>query len=103
MAGHTIILTITMHYEIQNLQFTHRHSRFAIALQITGIVVLCGLILLFIVALYYAKTLPTFQDIANAPMANNNSTRFYDRTGTILLYQIGVQHTTASFADFPKP
>ena len=35
-------------------------------------------------------------------MSSHDSTRFYDRTGTILLYQIGVQHTTASFDQFPQ-
>ena len=61
-----------------------------------------GLIALFAVALYYSKNLPSFQEIATAPMTSHESTRFYDRTGTILLYQIGIQQTTASFTDFPQ-
>ena len=43
-----------------------------------------------------------FQTIASTGVANHASTRFYDRTGTILLYQIGTQQTTASFSDFPQ-
>ncbi|MGB7958128.1 MAG: transglycosylase domain-containing protein [Minisyncoccia bacterium] len=91
-----------MHHEALHPKSGAKHSRFVVALQIAGIVILCGFILLFIIALYYAKTLPTFQDIATAPMSSHDSTRFYDRTGTILLYQIGVQHTTASFNQFPQ-
>ncbi len=79
-----------------------RHRRLVVALQIAGIVLAGGFIFLFAFSLYYAKTLPSFQDIANAPAASHESTRFYDRTGTILLYQIGVQHTTASFDQFPQ-
>ena len=72
------------------------------ALKCVGIVVVVGLIGLFCLALYYAKNLPSLQEIATAGVTSHESTRFYDRTGTILLYQIGVQQTAASFSDFPQ-
>lgn len=79
-----------------------RSGRLVFLLKIFGIVAAVGFIALFAVALYYAETLPSFATIASAPMTAHSSTRFYDRTGTILLYQIGIQQTTASFSDFPQ-
>ena len=79
-----------------------RPRRLVFFFKIFGIAVASGLIALFAVALYYAETLPSFATIANAPMTAHSSTRFYDRTGAILLYQIGIQQTTASFSDFPQ-
>ena len=71
-------------------------------LKIFGIAATAGLIMLFAVGIYYAETLPSFAAIASSPVKNHSSTRFYDRTGTVLLYQIGIQQTTASFSDFPQ-
>ncbi len=75
---------------------------FVISLKICAVVFVTGLIFLFSLGLYYAETLPSFTTIANTSALHHESTSFYDRTGTVLLYQIGVQHTTASFSDFPK-
>jgi membrane peptidoglycan carboxypeptidase len=71
-------------------------------LKIFGITTATGLVALFAVSLYYAETLPSFATIASTPMTNHSSTHFYDRTGTVLLYQIGIQQITTSFSDFPQ-
>jgi membrane peptidoglycan carboxypeptidase len=76
--------------------------RFIFWFKLFGIAVTAGLIALFALALYYTTTLPSFETIANASTISHSSTRFYDRTGTVLLYQIGLQQTTASFSDFPQ-
>jgi penicillin-binding protein 1C len=77
--------------------------RLILFLKIFGIACAVGLIGIFVLALYYAATLPSLETIANTSTTTSHaSTRFYDRTGTVLLYQIGVQQTTASFSDFPQ-
>ncbi len=79
-----------------------RH-RLILSLKIFGVAVAAGLIVLFTVTLYYAATLPSLETIANTSTTTNHaSTRFYDRTGTVLLYQIGTQQTTAAFSEFPQ-
>jgi membrane peptidoglycan carboxypeptidase len=79
-----------------------KRRRLIFALQIAGIFFAACLIALFGISLYYAATLPSLQALANTPTMAHASTRFYDRTGTILLYQIGTQQTTAAFSDFPQ-
>ena len=67
-----------------------------------GIVVALGAIAFFCVILYFVKTLPTFEEITNQHLSQ--STRIYDRTGTVLLYQInaGQKRTVASFDQIPQ-
>ena len=85
---------------------TRRQSRFRrvtiLALKIFGVVVLLGAVGIFALSIYYAETLPSFTTIANTATVSHASTRFYDRTGTILLYQIGTQQTTAPDSAFPE-
>ena len=77
-------------------------KRWMFWLKIFGVVFTAGLVLLFTIALYYTTTLPSFETIASTSTTGHASTHFYDRTGKILLYQIGAQQTTASFSDFPQ-
>lgn len=81
---------------------SRRRMRWITALKIFGVVLAAGFIMLFIIALYYAATLPSLETMANTSTTGHASTHFYDRTGKILLYQIGAQQTTASFTDFPQ-
>lgn len=78
-----------------------KRRRLIFAAEIAGIFFSICFIVLFGIALYYAATLPSLQTLANTP-TTHASTRFYDRTGTILLYQIGTQQTTAPFTAFPQ-
>jgi membrane peptidoglycan carboxypeptidase len=73
-----------------------------LSLKIFGVVVLVGVVGIFALAIYYAETLPSFTTIANTATVSHASTRFYDRTGTILLYQIGTQQITAPDSAFPE-
>jgi penicillin-binding protein 1C len=86
------------------MQEEHRFSKewFMKALKIAGVACCGGLVIFFCFVLYYAKTLPSFEEIASQPVTNSNSTRFYDRTGSILLYQTGQQRTVASFDEIPQ-
>ncbi len=77
-------------------------KRWIFWLKIFGVVFTAGLVLLITIALYYTTTLPSFETIASTSTTGHASTHFYDRTGKILLYQIGAQQTTASFSDFPQ-
>lgn len=67
-----------------------------------GILIAAGLIVLFAVVLYFAATLPTIQEISSQQISQ--STKIYDRTGTVLLYEIsngGERRTVASFDQIP--
>ena len=75
--------------------------RVILALKIVALALLLGCVGVFALSIYYAETLPSFVTIANTSTVSHASTRFYDRTGTILLYQIGVQQTTAPASAFP--
>jgi membrane peptidoglycan carboxypeptidase len=72
------------------------------ALEVAGIVVagLIGVVLLAL--LYFAATVPTIQEIASQQISQ--STKIYDRTGTVLLYQIsnGPSRTVVSFDQIPQ-
>jgi membrane peptidoglycan carboxypeptidase len=69
-----------------------------------GIILAGGFILLFLAVLYFAATLPTIQEISNQEITQ--STKIYDRTGTVMLYEIsnnsGERRTIASFDDIPQ-
>ena len=71
-------------------------------LQAAGIVVAAGFALLFLFILYLAKTLPSIEEISNRQISQ--STKIYDRTGTVLLYEInsGERRTVVSFDQIPK-
>jgi membrane peptidoglycan carboxypeptidase len=70
--------------------------------QIIGIVVAAVAIIGFLVVLYFAKTLPSIEQLTAQQISQ--STRIYDRTGTIVLYQIttGPQRTVVSFDQMPQ-
>ncbi|HEX4104566.1 MAG TPA: transglycosylase domain-containing protein [Candidatus Paceibacterota bacterium] len=69
-----------------------------------GLVIVSGLILLFLAVLYFAANLPTIQEISNQQISQ--STKIYDRTGTVMLYEIsnnnGERRTVASFDEIPQ-
>jgi len=71
-------------------------------LEISGIAVASIAIIGFLVILYFAKTLPSIDQLSAQQISQ--STRIYDRTGTILLYQItnGPQRTVVSFNQIPQ-
>lgn len=71
-------------------------------LVISGIAISMGFVFLFCLMLYYAKTLPSFEEIASQPITSSQTTRFYDRTGTVLLYQTGQQRNALSFDEMPQ-
>lgn len=71
--------------------------------QITGIAVASFVIALCIFVLYLAKTVPSIQEIGSQQIGQ--STKIYDRTGTVLLYSInnnGQQRTLVSFGQIPQ-
>ncbi len=72
------------------------------ALMWIGIVIAAGAVVFFCVVLYFVKTLPTLQEIVSQQISQ--STKIYDRTGTILLYQIsaGQKRTVAPFNQIPQ-
>jgi membrane peptidoglycan carboxypeptidase len=69
-----------------------------------GIAAAGACIALFVVILYFAATLPTIQEISNEQISQ--STKIYDRTGTVMLYEIsnnnGERRTVASFDQIPQ-
>ncbi len=75
-------------------------------LRITGLVAASLIIVVCLMALYFVETLPTFAEIINQNDNLSQSTRIYDRTGTILLYQInssgGAQRTVVPFDQVPQ-
>lgn len=73
------------------------------ALQIAGIVVAAGAIAACVAVLYLARTVPSIQEIGSQQIGQ--STKIYDRTGTVLLYSInnnGQQRTLVSFGEIPQ-
>jgi membrane peptidoglycan carboxypeptidase len=70
--------------------------------QIVGIAVASIAIVGFLFILYFAKTLPSIEQLSSQQISQ--STRIYDRTGTILLYQItnGPQRTVVSYDQIPQ-
>ena len=70
--------------------------------QFAGIALSAGCIILFLVVLYFSYTLPTFAEIGSQHISQ--STKFYDRTGTVLLYEAnsGARRTLVSFDQVPQ-
>jgi penicillin-binding protein 1C len=67
-----------------------------------GIAVAAGLVVLFALIVYFAQTIPSFQQIAAQKISQ--STKIYDRTGTVLLYEIsstGAQRAVAPLNQIP--
>lgn len=71
-------------------------------LQIAGIIVAAGAIAVCSVVLYLAKTVPSIQEIGSQQIGQ--STKIYDRTGTVLLYEIdnGQHRTLVPFDQIPQ-
>jgi penicillin-binding protein 1C len=71
-------------------------------LKIAGTVIASLAILFFLTVLYLAKTLPSLQQISTQQIGQ--STKIYDRTGTILLYDInnGQRRTLVPFDQIPQ-
>ena len=71
-------------------------------MQIIGIAALSALIVLFLVTLYFAGTLPSIEEISNRRISQ--STKIYDRTGTTMLYEIngGERRTVVPFDQMPQ-
>ena len=71
-------------------------------LHIAGIVVASIAIIGFLMILYFAKTLPSIEELSSQQISQ--STKIYDRTGTILLYEIsaGTRRTVVPFEQMPQ-
>ncbi len=83
----------------------HRRSgttRLRRSLVIVGIVVSAGVIILSLVVIYFAKTLPSIEEISSRQISQ--STKIYDRTDTVLLYEItsGERRTVVPFDQVPQ-
>jgi penicillin-binding protein 1C len=71
-------------------------------LQIAGAVVASLVILVSLAVLYFAKTVPSIQEIGSQQIGQ--STKIYDRTGTVLLYDVnnGEKRTIVPFDQIPQ-
>jgi penicillin-binding protein 1C len=72
------------------------------AVQIIGIFLIAGMVILFSLVIYYANTLPSFQEISAQKISQ--STKIYDRTGTVLLYELSGngQRAVAPLSQIPQ-
>jgi penicillin-binding protein 1C len=72
------------------------------AFQIAGIVLVSLVIIVSLAVLYFAKTVPSIQEIGSQQIGQ--STKIYDRTGTVLLYDVnnGQRRTLVSFGQIPQ-
>jgi penicillin-binding protein 1C len=88
--------------KIEPKQKIVRKDRRTKILQIAGVVISSLFIVFFLVVLYFAKTVPSIQEIGSQQISQ--STKIYDRTGTILLYDLnnGQRRTLVSFDQIPK-
>jgi membrane peptidoglycan carboxypeptidase len=80
----------------------HKKKRYIKILQIIGIVIAACAILFCLAVLYFAKTVPSIQEIGSQQISQ--STKIYDRTGTVLLYDIdnGQHRTLVPFDQIPQ-
>ncbi len=80
----------------------HHKKEIIRALQIAGVVVAAGLIVLFATIIFFAQTLPSIEEISNQQISQ--STKIYDRTGSVILYEIngGERRTVVSFDQMPQ-
>lgn len=72
-------------------------------LQIAGIALAACVAVLCFVVIYFANTIPTLAEIESQQISQ--STKIYDRTGTVLLYEVngsGARRTVASFDQIPQ-
>ncbi len=72
-------------------------------LQIAGIIAAGGVVVFCLIVLYFASTLPSIEEISNQQISQ--STKIYDRTGAVLLYEIssGDRRTVVPFDQIPQP
>lgn len=86
----------------QSIIHKKKKRRWTKILQIAGLVVAFFAIGLCLVVLYLAKTVPSIQEIGSQQI--DQSTKIYDRTGTVLLYDIdnGQHRTIVSFDQIPQ-
>jgi 1A family penicillin-binding protein len=79
-----------------------KNRRLRFWLQIAGIVVASAAIVFFLIVLYFVKTLPSIEELASQQVTQ--STKIYDRTGTVLLYEItnGGKRTVVPFNQMPQ-
>ena len=80
---------------------THR-KHWIVAFKIVGVAFLSFVILFFVAILYFSTQIPTIQEISSQQISQ--STKIYDRTGTVLLYEIGngERRTVVSFDQIPQ-
>jgi len=79
-----------------------KKKKYTKILQIAGVVVVFFVIAVSLVVLYFAKTVPSIQEIGSQQIGQ--STKIYDRTGTVLLYDIdnGDHRTLVPFDEIPQ-
>ncbi len=79
-----------------------KKKRYIKILQIAGVVVATCFIAICLAVLYFAKTVPSIQEIGSQEIGQ--STKIYDRTGAVLLYDInnGQKRTLVSFDQIPQ-
>jgi membrane peptidoglycan carboxypeptidase len=77
-------------------------KKYTKTLQIVGVVVTAGVIIFCLALLYFAKTVPSIQEIGSQQIGQ--STKIYDRTDTVLLYDIdnGQHRTLVPFGQIPQ-
>jgi len=91
-----------MNNDLKNLYRPKKKKRYIKVLQITGVIVAVGAIAACLAVLYFAKTVPSIQEIGSQQIGQ--STKIYDRTGTVLLYDIdnGQHRTLVAFDQIPQ-
>lgn len=79
-----------------------KKKRYKKILLIAGVAVASFIILASLAVLYFAKTVPSIQEIGAQQIGQ--STKIYDRTGTVLLYDIdnGQHRTLVPFGEIPQ-
>lgn len=78
------------------------NKNFVFWAQIIGIIASFVAIIFFLIVLYFAKTLPSIQEISSSQITQ--STKIYDRTGTVVLYEIntGGKRTVVPYNQIPQ-
>ncbi len=89
---------------LNHIRDKHPKGRWSVryVLQIAGVVFLSCTILGFLLVLYFARTIPSLEEISTRKVSQ--STKIYDRTGNILLYEVnnGSRRTLVPFANIPQ-
>jgi membrane peptidoglycan carboxypeptidase len=90
-----------MNNDLKNIHRSEK-KRYSKVLQIAGVVVAAGAIAICLAVLYFAKTVPSIQEIGSQQIGQ--STKIYDRTGTVLLYDIdnGQHRALVPFDQIPQ-